>query len=267
DELTVLPGIEEVLALLAVRELALAGDWDALVVDCAPTAETLRLLALPEALTWYLHKVFPAHRRIAKGIRPIAALLGRGEAIPPDSLFEALLRLNDELAGVQQLLGDPRVTSVRLVLTPEAVVAAEARRTFTALALYGYNVDLVVANRVFPAGDDEWRQGWATAQQVQLAAIRESFAGLPVRELPYRAGEPVGVDALRDVAVSLYGAMPGTDPAPVGTADLMRVDSEDGAFVLSMALPLAERAAVDAVRAGDDLVVTVGGHRRVLSLP
>jgi arsenite-transporting ATPase len=267
DELTVLPGVEEVLALLAVRELALTGDWDALVVDCAPTAETLRLLALPEALAWYLQKVFPAQRRLARGMRPIATVLGRGDAIPPDSLFDALLRLNEDLAGVQQLLGDPQVTSVRLVLTPEAVVAAEARRTFTALALYGYNVDLVVANRVFPAGDDEWRQGWAAAQQVQLASIRESFAGLPVRELPYRAGEPVGADALREVAADLYGTLPGADPAPVGAADLMRVDADGDSFVLSLALPLAERAAVDAVRAGDDLVVTVSGHRRVLSLP
>ncbi len=192
DELTVLPGVDEVLALLAVRELALTGNWDALVVDCAPTAETLRLLALPEALTWYLERVFPVHRRIAKSMRPLATLLGRGEALPPDTLFEALLRLNDELASVRQLLGDPAVTSVRLVLTPESVVAAEARRTFTALALYGYCVDLVIANRVFPAGDDDWRRGWAEAQQKQLAAIRESFAGLPVRELAYRPAEPVG---------------------------------------------------------------------------
>ncbi|MDQ2796626.1 MAG: ArsA family ATPase, partial [Actinomycetota bacterium] len=197
DELTVLPGVDEVLALLAVRELALTGNWDALVVDCAPTAETLRLLALPEALTWYLRRVFPAQRRIAKTMRPIATVLGRGDAIPPDDIFEALLRLNDELAAVRQLLGDPAVTSVRLVLTPEAVVAAEARRTFTALALYGYAVDLVVANRVFPAGDDEWRQGWAAAQRKQLIAIRESFTGLPVRELAYRAAEPVGPVALR----------------------------------------------------------------------
>src|SRR5919197_705970 len=159
DELTVLPGVDEVLALLAVRELAVTGNWDALVVDCAPTAETLRLLALPEALTWYLERVFPVHRRIAKGMRPIATLLGRGEALPPDTLFDALLRLNDELA------------SVRHVLTPESVVAAEARRMFTALALYGYAVDLIVANRVFPAGDDAWRNGWAAAQRSQLAAI------------------------------------------------------------------------------------------------
>jgi arsenite-transporting ATPase len=268
DELTVLPGVDEVLALLAVRELALTGNWDALVVDCAPTAETLRLLALPEALTWYLERVFPVHRRIAKSMRPLATLLGRGEALPPDTLFEALLRLNDELASVRQLLGDPAVTSVRLVLTPESVVAAEARRTFTALALYGYCVDLVIANRVFPAGDDDWRRGWAEAQQKQLAAIRESFAGLPVRELAYRPAEPVGPAALREVADSLYGALPGDDPAPPPPlTELLKVEQVGEEFVLHMALPLAQRAAVDAVRAGDDLVVTVGPNRRVLTLP
>jgi arsenite-transporting ATPase len=268
DELTVLPGVDEVLALLAVRELALTGNWDALVVDCAPTAETLRLLALPEALTWYLERVFPVQRRIAKSMRPFAALLGRGEALPPDTLFDALLRLNGELASVRQLLGDPAVTTVRLVLTPESVVAAEARRTFTALALYGYRVDLVVANRVFPAGDDEWRQGWAAAQQQQLVGIRESFAGLPVRELPYRAAEPVGAEALREVADALYGTLPGDDPAPPSSGtELLRVEQVGAEFVLSLSLPLAPRSAVDAVRAGDDLVVTVGPNRRVLTLP
>jgi arsenite-transporting ATPase len=268
DELTVLPGVDEVLALLAVRELATAGDWDALVVDCAPTAETLRLLALPEALAWYLQKVFPAQRRIARGMRPIATMLGRGDVVPPDNIFDALLRLNDELAAVRQLLGDPEVTSVRLVLTPESVVAAEARRTFTALSLYGYCVDLVIANRVFPFGGDAWREGWARSQQAQLASIRESFAGLPVRELPYRAGEPVGPEALREVAAELYGALPGDDPAPRGMpVEHVRIEPDGRGFLLSMALPLATRSAVDAVRAGDDLVVTVGGHRRVLTLP
>lgn len=268
DELTVLPGVDEVLALLAVRELAMAGDWDVLVVDCAPTAETLRLLALPEALSWYLQKVFPAQRRVARGMRPIAAMLGRGDVIPPDDIFDALLRLNDELASVRQLLGDPTVTSVRLVLTPESVVVAEARRMFTALALYGYGVDLVIANRVFPAGEDEWRQGWARAQQRQLLSIRESFAGLPVRELPYRAGEPVGVEEMREVADALYGELPGEDPAPADAArELLHIDTAGDEFVLRMALPLATKAAVDLARAGEDLILTVGGNRRVLSLP
>jgi len=269
DELTVLPGFDEVLALLAVRELAETGHWDALVVDCAPTAETLRLLALPEALGWYLERVFPVHRRLAKGMRPFATLLGRGEVLPPDTLFEALLRLADELSGVRRLLGDPRITTVRLVLTPEAVVAAEARRTFTALALYGYAVDLIIANRVFPAGDDEWRQGWAAAQQAHLVRIRESFAGLPVRELAYRPAEPVGAEALRALADDLYGPLPGVDPAPPAdpAATPMRVTSAGAEFVLHLALPLAEPGEVDAARAGDDLVVTVAGHRRVLTLP
>ena len=268
DELTVLPGLEEVLALLAVRDLARTGDWDALVVDCAPTAETLRLLALPEALGWYLQKVFPAQRRLARGIRPIAALLGRGDAVPADPVFAALARLAEELADVRGLLADPATTSVRLVLTPEAVVIAEARRTFTALALYGYAVDMVIANRVFPAGEDAWRQAWAKAQQRQLAAVRDSFAGLAVHELAYRAGEPVGADALREVADALYGELPGADPVPVAaSAGLLRVDADGPDFVLSMPLPLAEPGAVEAARAGDDLVVTVGGARRVLTLP
>ena len=228
-----LPGVDEVLALLAVRELAVAGDWDALVVDCAPTAETLRLLALPEALTWYLQKVFPAQRRMAQGIRPLAddarARRRHPAGQPLRGAAAAQRRPGRRCA---QLLGDPAITSVRLVLTPEAVVAAEARRTFTALALYGYAVDLVVANRVFPAGDDEWRPGWARAQQAQLAAIRESFAGLPVRELPYRAAEPVGADALREVADALYGELP--DPAARRRArsELLRVDADGDDFVL-----------------------------------
>jgi arsenite/tail-anchored protein-transporting ATPase len=268
EELTVLPGVDEVLALLAVRDLAVSGDWDALVVDCAPTAETLRLLALPEALGWYLRKVFPAQRRIARGVRPLASMLGRAEAIPPDGLFEALLRLNEDLGSVREILADPAVTTVRLVLTPEAVVAAEARRTFTALALYGYCVDLVVANRIFPKGRDAFRQAWMAAQQTQLAQLRESFAGVPVREVIYRATEPVGVAALRDVASALYGELPGEDPAQFGApGELMTVEADGDEFVLRIGLPLAACGAVEAARADDDLVLTVGEHRRVLTLP
>ncbi len=148
---------------------------------------------------------------------------------------------------------------------------AEARRTYTALALFGYRVDGVVANRVFPAGGDDWRQGWVAAQRRHLDAIRESFAGLPVLSCRIARREPVGVDALRRVADDLYGSLPGADPAspprqPAAPA-LLRVEPDNADFVLRMSLPLAERGAVDAARAGDDLVVSVGPHRRVLTLP
>ena len=268
EELTVLPGVDEVLALLAMRDLAVSGGWDVLVVDCAATAETLRLLALPEALGWYLRKVFPAQRRIARGVRPIVSVLGRGDAIPPDGVFDAVLRLNDDLTAVRELLGDPAVTTVRLVLTPEAVVAAEARRTFTALALYGYRVDLIVANRVFPQGKDAFRQGWVAAQQAQLAELRESFAGVAQREVTYLATEPVGSAALRDVATSLYGPLPGDDPADFGApGELLTVEADGDEFLLRISLPLVARGEVEAVRADDDLVLTVGEHRRMLNLP
>jgi arsenite/tail-anchored protein-transporting ATPase len=268
EELTVLPGVEEVLALLAVRDLAASGQWDAVVVDCAPTAETLRLLALPEALGWYLQKVFPTHRRLARGMRPLAVFLGRGEAIPSDGVFQALLQLADELESVRAMLADPTSTTVRLVLTPEAVVTAEARRTFTALALYGYAVDLIIANRVFPAGRDAFRLAWTTAQRRQLDIVRQSFAGLPVREVGYRPDEPIGAAALRVLATALYGELPGEDPVDYGPpSELMSVDADGDGYLLRMWLPLVAQTSVDAARAGDDLIVTVGTHRRVLTLP
>ncbi len=261
DELTVLPGAEEVLALLELRRQAASGLYDLIVVDCAPTGETLRLLALPEALSWYVEKVFPAQRRALRAVRP---LLSRVAAVPEDGVFEAVTRLHADLTDVRALLTS-ETTSVRLVLTPEAVVVAEARRTLTSLALYGYRVDGLVANRVLPSSDDPWVAGWVTAQATQLAAVRADAAPLLVLESPYAAGEPVGVEALLDFARTLYGD---SDPTVVvDTAELVTVTRDSDGFLLSLALPLARLDELDLARSGDQLVVTVAGHRRVLALP
>ncbi|MGH8971215.1 MAG: ArsA family ATPase, partial [Actinomycetes bacterium] len=152
-----------------------------------------------------------------------------------------------------------------LVLTPESVVVAEARRTLTSLSLYGYRVDAVVANRVFPPGDDPWRAGWVATQAEQLADVASSFAPLPVFRAAYGAGEPVGLRALVELAERTYGE---ADPfaAPTGE-EAVAVERSGDEFVLSLALPLASREATDLVRIGDELVVTVGAHRRVLALP
>jgi arsenite-transporting ATPase len=264
-ELTVLPGAEEVLALLELHAQVASGRWDLVVVDCAPTGETLRLLALPEALQWYVDKVFPAHRRALRAVRP---LLGRSEApLPGAGVLDAVERLHRQLSEVRALLTAP-TTSVRLVLTPEAVVVAEARRTLTSLALYGYRVDGLVVNRVFPSREspDPFLRGWVEAQATQLAAVRADAGPLPVLPSAYRASEPVGLAALTEVGADLYGDEdPAADPNEVDALLDVRRDGEE--YVLSMALPLARREELDLSRSGDELVLTLGGHRRVLVLP
>jgi arsenite-transporting ATPase len=264
EELTVLPGAEEVMALLEVRAQVTSGRWDLVVVDCAPTADTLRLLALPEALSWYMDRVFPVGRRVARAMRPV---LSRTTSlpVPHDRVFEAVERLHAELSEVRALLTDPERSTVRLVLTPEAVVVAEARRTLTSLSLYGYRVDGVVANRVFPAGGDAWRAGWVAAQAIQLDEVRQSFAPLPVWLSPYRAGEPVGLEELAAFGAEAYGP---ADPLALPPAhDLMSVTRTVDGFDLALDLPLADKRDLDLVRKGDELVVTVGSRRRVLALP
>jgi arsenite/tail-anchored protein-transporting ATPase len=264
EELTVIPGAEEVLALLELRQHATSGSWDVIVVDCAPTAETLRLLALPEALGWYMTRVFPVERRVVKALRPVLTRAA-GVPMPDEDVFSAVERLHAELDQVRALLTGPDA-SVRVVLTPEQVVLAEARRSFTTLSLFGYRVDGVVANRVFPSDDaDPWRAAWVAAQADVLDQVTDSFADVEVWRSEYRSSEPVGLEALADVGRRLYAD---SDPVAVLPAhEPLRVTRTTEGAVLHLRLPLADRDDVELVRDGDDLVVTVASYRRLLTLP
>jgi arsenite-transporting ATPase len=271
EELTELPGADEVFSLLELRDQVRHGPWDLVVLDCAPSAETLRLLAAPEVLSRYLARLLPLERRIARIVSVTRRPGARGLPRPGDGVVEAAERLGAELTGVQEVLRSPS-TSVRLVLTAESVVLAETRRTWTALALHGFAVDAVVANRMFATGSgDAWRQRWALAQEQVLTEAAASFRPVPVQRSGYTAAEPVGLDALAELAESLYGP-----PAPEAATELLAppvvaepfvVDRVDGGFLLRLALPLVARRDLDLGRRGDDLVVTVEGHRRVLALP
>lgn len=268
EEMTVVPGAEEVLALLELRLQASSGRWDVIVVDCAPTGETLRLLALPEALGWYLERLLPIQRRLVKALRPVLNRAA-GVPMPGDTVFDAIERLHGELDEVRELLSGPDA-SVRLVLTPENVVLAEARRAYTSLCLFGYRVDGVVANRVFPADDaDPWRAAWVAAQREVLTEVEQSFSGLPIWSSEYLPGEPVGVAALAGLAERLYGddGADGALAAPQGDGPFRVATTADGDAVLHLALPFVTRAEVDLARNGDELVLTVGSHRRLLTLP
>lgn len=272
DELTVLPGVEELLALSAVRRAAEAGPWEAVVVDCGPTAETLRLLALPEAVAGYLERLFPAHRRVVRG------LLARDRADMRrwDRTAEALDGLVAELTALRTLLVSPR-TGVRLVLTPERVVVAETRRTLTALALLGMHVDGLVANRAVPMPTADapgaaarWMRERAAEQAAVLADVER--LGPPVRTVEHAAAEPTGVGALLAVAAQLWGDDdPTTEPASAPALAVRRTAgsgrSADSEFELALHLPGAATAPLDLSRIGDELAVTAAGVRRLVALP
>jgi len=276
EELTSLPGAEEIAALLELRTRAESGEWDLVVVDCAPTAETLRLLALPEALAWHLERLLPAQRGLLRTLRPAAAAAA-GMPLPTAEVAGTVAGWYRQMRDVQALLTGP-TASVRLVLTPERVVIAEARRTWTSLSLYGFVVDGIVVNRVIPVapgGGDAWRRSWNAAQQAGLAEVSESFAGMPVLQVPYLEQEPVGPDALDALAGQVerpgVEAQPGDgDPfgvrAPVRQRGL-RVRRVGTGYQLSLPLPLVAADEVDLKRRDTELLVAVGDHRRVLSLP
>ncbi|WP_433294928.1 ArsA family ATPase [Pseudonocardia sp. CA-142604] len=279
DELTVLPGVEELLALGEVRRAAETGPWEVVVVDCGPTAETLRLLALPEAMSGYLERLFPAHRRAVRGL--LAGLSGAGREAQSawDRTIDALDTLAEQLDGLRTMLADHRRTSIRLVLTPERVVVAETRRTLTALALHGLHVDGLVANRVVPRPPSSlrgpaarWLRVRHTEQQAVLAEL--DAVPVPLRTAVHTAEEPTGVEALLEVAQSLYGSSDPVPPAGGAPEPLLQVQrtagqgkSLDSEFELVMHLPGAGVGALDLSRVDDDLAVTAGGTRRMVALP
>lgn len=265
DELSLLPGVEEVVALTEIAAIRRRGDVDVLVVDCAPTAETIRLLSLPDVLAWYMARVFPAGRRLSRALGPVVSRVAR-VPIADDAVFASVERLYADLSAVRDILRDHRRSSARLVVNPEKMVVAEARRTATYLSLFGYRVDAVVANRVLPdALTDPWFDSWRASQAEHLETISTSFAPAQVLRAELAAGEIVGLDALGRFAASLYDDL---DPSAVlATGDPLRVRSEHGRRILEVELPFATKDELDVAATADELFVRVGPYRRAILLP
>lgn len=265
EELSVFPGLDEIFALTDIKQFADSGDWDVLIVDCAPTAETIRLLSLPDILAWYMDRIFPATRHVNRLVRPV---LSRVTKLPMagDNVFRATSRFYDRLDGVKDLLADSSRSSVRLVVNPEQMVIAEARRTYTYLSLFGYRVDAVIANRLLPeAISDPWFERWKALHTEHLAAIEEGFAPLPILRAELAPTELVGVEQLRDFAGALYGDRDAA--AILHSGDPMSITKSDNSYVLSLALPFADRDDLEVGRHGEELLVRVGPYRRAIVLP
>jgi len=274
EELAALTGVGETLALLELRDQLASGRFDLVVVDAGPAADALRLLSFPETLSWYCRRLLPPDGRFVRWIRPSltrSARLAARVGHLAEPAYDVLTRLRATGADLREILTDPARASVRLVLTPETASLAVTRQTFTALSLHGLPVDALIANRVIgPGGGDVWRAGWAASHREQLAEIEGAFAPLPVLRAAYRGGEPVGLEELAAFGAAAYGSLDpagvlGTRVGTVGEAPLVE-RTEDG-YALSFGVPFAERGDVDLARMGDELVVTVGPHRRLLALP
>ncbi|MEE8456457.1 MAG: ArsA family ATPase, partial [Acidimicrobiia bacterium] len=267
EELTVFPGMDELFSLAAVRDHARSDVYDLIVVDCAPTAETLRLLSLPEVMSWYMDKMFPIGRRVARVVRPV---ISKVSTIPiaNEAVFDAVARFYDRLDGIREILSDSDVTTARLVMNPEKMVISEARRTYTYLSLFGYAVDSAIVNRVLPdTVSDPYFARWREIQAGHLEDIHEGFAGTDIRTLRLFEEEMVGPELLRVVADELYGD---TDPThKLSEAEPLRIESADpgGDVELIMSVPFVERTDVDLMRHGDEVFITIGPHRRSLMLP
>jgi arsenite-transporting ATPase len=265
DEIAILPGMDELSALLWINDHCGSGDYDLVIVDCAPTGETLKLLSFPDVAGWWVEKMLPIHRRVVGVLKPIIRPF-TDLPLPGDDVYAAGEDLFRRLEELHALLADPDISSVRLVVNAEKMVIKEAQRTFTYLNLYGYATDAVVCNRLLPQEvQDDYFRAWKVAQQEHLRVIQESFSPLPIFALPLMDQEVVGTEMLGKVADALYGE---EDPTRLFVrGPVQEVVNEDGRYVLTIALPFVTKAELTLVRNADELVVHAGSFKRNIILP
>jgi arsenite/tail-anchored protein-transporting ATPase len=265
QELTVPPGMDELFSLLRLQAAHESPDWDAIIVDCAPTGETLRLLSFPDVARWWIEKVFPLERQILAAARPLARSL-LDIQLPSSAVFADIQRLSANLIAMNEILRDRARCTVRLVMNPDKMVIGEAMRTFTYLNLYGYLTDAVIVNRVFPSEVGDYFAGWRRVQEEHLSLVRSAFSPVPVLCAPYFDQEVLGAEMLDRLASELFSGV--VDPAAVLHDSLTQEleVSEDGAQ-LRLSLPFAHKGDISLKKIGLELIVGVDGHRRTIILP
>jgi arsenite-transporting ATPase len=272
EELTVPPGIDELFSLLRLREHHASGDFDVIVIDCAPTGETMRLLSFPEAARWWLEKVVPLERAIIAAAAPLARTV-LDIPLPTGEVFNDIQRLSANLIAMDRILRDAEHSSIRLVMAPDRMVIGEAMRTFTYLNLYGYLTDAVIVNKVFPEDVGEYFAGWREHQQQQLELVRSAFEPVPVLELPYFDREVIGTEMLALVGAELFGAGPAGANSSVAPDAILHdsitqsIESDADGATLRLSVPFARKSEIGLKQIGLELIVTAGKQRRAIMLP
>jgi arsenite-transporting ATPase len=265
EELAILPGMDELFSLLKVKSFAETGAYDLVVIDCAPTGETVRMLAVPEILNFYFSRIFPIQRTVVRSVRPVAQRM-TDMPIPTDDVFGALKALYQQMEGMGPLLQNPKSSSIRIVLNPERMVIKESQRLYTYLNLFGFSVDCVIANRVLPEeARSEYFDRWFDIQAGHLAEARQSFDPLPFLQARLFDREMVGVALLEEFGRHVFGE---SDPAAVLYAEKpVEVKKEGKGYALYIRLPFAEKDKIQVWTRGEELVVQVANQRRHILLP
>lgn len=266
EELAMFPGMDELFGLLVIRRHHQEDNYDALIVDAAPTGETLKLLSLPDQMSWFMEKILPVERRVAKVIRPFARSTKNLPPLPEDSFFGAVKRFYEAVANVEDILTDSENASIRLVANAEKMVIAEARRAFTYLNLYSYGVDAVVVNRLLPDEiSDPYFEAWRDSQKRHMATIHESFAPIPILTAKLFNREMFGLEALSELAEDVFEEEKPLDVLFRGQTHEFVQNGEGYDVVLH--LPLVEKENVDLSKKGSELSVKIGSYRRSVLLP
>jgi len=265
EEMLVFPGMEELFSLLQIKEHTQSGKYDVVVVDCAPTGETLRLLSYPNVLNWWLEKMFPNERRLIKLVRPVAKFINNVD-LPSDDVLDSVEQLARSLEELQRIVLDPEMTSVRLVLNPEKMVLAEAKRSFTYLNLFGFNTDAVIVNRVLPneAGEGFFAY-WRDIQKKYEEEIIMNFQPLPILKAPMMPKEVIGLPVLEELADIVFKDQNPSTILYRGRTEKIR--EEDGGMVLELSIPFVEKSDLDLTQTGDELTVNAGAYKRKVILP
>ncbi len=265
DEVANPPGMDEVASLMWIKHYAQRAEHDVLIVDCAPTGETLQLLTFPDVAKWWLDKIYPWSRRAMRVARPVLQPM-MNMPLPSDEVYASLKDLLLDLDGMRKVLTDPAVTTVRIVLNLEKMVVKEAKRAYTYLSLFGYVTDAVVVNRLLPGElHDPLFQNWQRIHQRYQVEVEESFAGIPIFNVPLFDREVVGEEMLSLMARAIYGD---EDPAQrFATSNPQRIDKDGSDYVLALKVPFVDKSAIDLSRHDGELYVTVGNYRREITLP
>lgn len=263
EEVAVMPGMEDVICLLYLNQYVKEGNYDVVVVDCPPTSESIRFVSMTSTLEWYMSKRFGMDRNLLKLARPLAKLADYG-ALPDDSYFAALKNLFHRIEGVESILIDPTITTVRLVTNAEKMVVRETQRAFMYFSMYGLTTDGVIVNRLLPK-NDEYFKIWVETQARHLEEIESYFNPVPVTKVPLFRDQVLGLKRLEEVGQVLFGDK---DPAEIrikGTT--FQFAKKKGIYSLTLPMPFVKKEEIDLSRQQDDLFVKVGSFKRHVPLP